>query len=136
MLACLVPQYSPAATVPAGTILIVKTLDAVSSTNPPGARFGAELAHGVAVNGKMVLPAGTKLSAKIETSRTMMSSSKGLTVNLTGVQVGGHTVPIKTAGARPLSNDFQMRGVQISHASYTVPAGKKIQFQLAQPLNL
>ena len=53
------------------------------------------------------------------------------------VQIGGRAVPIKTTGARPLSNDYQTkRGVSVSRAAYTVPAGKQIEFQLAQPLNL
>jgi len=137
MLAAHVPKDSPAATVPAGTVLVVRTLDAVVSTDTPGTRFAAQLANNVAVNGKVILPAGTKFSGKIETSRRMVSSSQRLTVNLTEVQAGGHAVPIKTTGAQPLSNDYQTkRGVSVSRAAYTVPAGKQIQFQLAQPLNL
>ena len=137
MFAWFVPQDSPAATVPAGTILVVQTLEAVSSTDAPGTRFAAQLANNVAVNGKVILPAGTKLSGKIATSRRMVSSSQRLTVNLTDVQVGGRAVPIKTTGARELSNDFKTRGgIGVSRAAYTVPAGKRIEFQLAQPLNL
>lgn len=131
-----VPQDSPAATVPAGTTLIVQTLEAVTSTDTPGTRFAAQLADNVAVKGKVILPAGTKVSGKIATSRRMVSSSQRLTVNLTEVQVGGRAVPIKTTGARPLSNDYKTkRGIEVSRASYTVPAGKRIEFQLAQPLN-
>jgi hypothetical protein len=137
MLAALVPKNSPAATVPAGTILVVRTLNAVSSTDAPGTRFAAKLASNVAINGKVLLPAGTKLSGKIQTSRRLASSSQRLTVDLTDVLVGGHTVPIKTSGARELSNDYKTKGgVAVSRATYTVPAGKRIEFQLAQPLNL
>lgn len=137
MLASLLPHDSPAATVPAGAILIVQTLDAVSSTDAPGTRFSARLASNVALSGKVVLSAGTKLLGKIETSRRTVSSSQRLTVNLTDVQVGGRAVSIKTTGARELSNDFKTRhGTGISRGAYTVPAGKRIEFQLAQPLNL
>jgi hypothetical protein len=136
-LAWLVPQDSPAATVPAGTTLVVQTLNAISSTDAPGTRFTGQLANNVAVNGKVVLPAGTKLSGKIETSRRMVSSSQRLTVNLTEVQVGGRAVSIKTTGARELSNDFKTkRGIAVSRGAYTVAAGKRMEFQLAQPLNL
>ena len=135
-LAWLVPPDAPAATVPAGTTLIVQTLDAVSSTDVVGTRFAAQLVNNVAVKGSVILPAGTKVSGKIETSRRMVSSSQRLTVNLTEVQVGGRAVPIRTTGARPLSNDYKTkRGIEVSRASYTVPAGKRIEFQLAQPLN-
>ena len=137
MLASLGPQDAAAATVPAGTTLIVQTLDAISSTDAPGTRFAARLTTNVAVNGKVVLPAGTKLSGKIETSRRMVSSTQKLTVNLTEVQVGGRAVSIKTTGARELSNDFKTkRGISVSRAAYTVPAGAQLEFQLAQPLNL
>jgi hypothetical protein len=137
MLVCLLPQDSSAATVPAGTVLIVQTLNTVSSTDAPGTRFAAQLANSVAVNGKVILPAGTKLSGKIETSRRMVSSSQRLTVNLIDVQVGGHTLPIKTTGAIPLSNDYKTkRGIDVSRGAYTVAAGKRLEFHLAQPLNL
>jgi hypothetical protein len=137
MLAAQVPHDSSAATVPAGTVLIVKTLNAISSTDAPGTRFTAQLANSVAVNGKVILPAGTKLPGKVETSRRMVSSTQRLTVNLTEVVVGGRTVSIKTTGARELSNDFQTkRGISVSRAAYTVPAGKRIEFHLAQPVNL
>jgi hypothetical protein len=133
----LLPQDAPAATVPAGTVLIVQTLNAVSSTDAPGTRFAAQLANNLATNGKVILPAGTKFSGKVETSRRTVSSSQRLTINLTDVQAGGHSVPIKTAGARELGNDFKTKGgIAVSRAAYTVPAGKRIEFQLAQPLDL
>jgi hypothetical protein len=137
ILAWLVPQDSQAATVPAGAILVVQTLDTVSSTDTPGTRFTAQLVNNVAVNGKVVLPAGTRFLAKIETSRRIVSSSQRLTVDLTDVQFGGRAVSIKTTGARELSNDFKTRrGVGVSRGAYTVTAGKRLEFQLAQPLNL
>ena len=135
-LAWLVPQDSPAATVPAGTTLIVQTLEAVTSTDTPGTRFAAQLANNVAVKGKVILPAGTKVSGKIATSRRIVSSTERLTVDLIDVQAGGRAVPIKTTGARPLNNDYKTkRGTGISRAGYKVVAGKQIEFQLAQPLN-
>ena len=132
----LAPQNSPGATVPAGTILIVKTLEAVTSTDTPGTRFAAQLASNVTVNGKVILPAGTKVSAKIATSRRTVSSSERLTVDLVDLQAGGRAVPVKTTGAQPLSNDYKTKGgTGISRGGYKVVAGKQIEFQLAQPLN-
>jgi hypothetical protein len=133
----LLPRDSQAATVPAGTALVVQTLHAVSSTDVQGTRFAVRLAHNVGVNGKVVLPAGTKFSAKVQTSRRLASSSQRLTVDLTDVHVGGHVIRIRTTGARELSNDYKTRhGVQVSRGTYTVPAGKHLEFHLAQPLNL
>jgi hypothetical protein len=136
MLISLLPQDSPAATVPAGTTLVVQTLEAVTSTDTPGTRFAAQLASNIAVNGKVLLPAGTKVSGKIETSRRTVSTTERLTVNLIDVQAGGRTVPIKTTGPRPLSNDYTTKGgTGISRGGFKVVAGKRIEFQLAQPLN-
>jgi hypothetical protein len=137
MLAAHVPQNSPAGTVPAGTILIVRTLHAVASADAVGSRFPAQLADNVSVKGKVILPAGAKLSGKVVTSRRMASSPQRLTVDLTDVQLAGRSVPIKTTGAQVLSNDHRTRsGVEVSRVTYTVPAGKLMQFQLAQPLHL
>jgi len=131
-------DQSSAATVPAGTTLVVRTLQAISSTDAPGTRFTAQLANSVTVNGKVALPAGAKLSGKVETSRRTAASSQRLTVNITDAQVDGRTVPIKTTGAYQLDNTgFKTRsGASVSRASYHVAAGRKIEFRLAQPLNL
>ena len=136
ILAALAPQNSPAATVPAGTILIIRTLHAVASADAVGSRFPAQLASNVAVKGKVLLPAGAKLTAKVVTSRRLASSKDRLTIDLMDVHVAGRVVPIRTTGAQVLSNDHRTRsGVEVSRVSYTVPAGKVMQFQLAQPAN-
>jgi hypothetical protein len=137
MLIVHVPQNLPAAIVPAGTILIIRTLHAVASADAVGSRFPVQLANNVAVKGKVIFPAGAKLSAKVVTSRRLASSSDRLTVDLIDVHAAGHVVAIKTTGAQVLSNDHKTRsGVSVSRASYTVAAGKLMQFQLAQPLHL
>jgi hypothetical protein len=131
------PHESAAATVPAGTALIVQTLHSVSSTDVQGTRFATRLAHNVSLNGKVVIPAGTKLSGKVQTSRRLASSSQRLTVDLVDVQIGGRVIPIRTTGARELSHDYKTKhGVQVSRGTYTVAAGKHLEFHLAQPLNL
>ncbi len=129
---------SYAATIPAGTTLVVRTLQAISAIDQPGTPFTAELENNVIANGKVVLPAGTKLSGKVETAKRTTTSTQQLTVNLTSVQFGGRAVRIKTTGAYHLdSTTYQTRhGVSVSRASYTVPSGRKIQFRLAEPLNL
>jgi serine acetyltransferase len=71
------------ATIPAGTTLVVQTIDAISSRAVVGRTFTARLDQDVAVNGKVVLRAGTKVLGKIEASRANPRNSKPLTVNLT-----------------------------------------------------
>ena len=125
-------------TIPAGTPLVVRTLHGISSIDAPGTRFPAELEKEVVVNGKVGLPVGTKVSGRIATSKRTHTSLQRLSVNITDLQVGGRSLPIKTAGAVGLENNAYQtrRGVSVSKSSYQVPSGRKIEFRLAQPLNL
>src|SRR5207249_6951634 len=90
-----------AATVPAGTPIIVRTAGAISSHATPGRTFTAKLDQDVAINGNVVLRAGTQLSGIILTSRGSRSttSSQPLSLNLTAVVANGRTLPIKTTGS-------------------------------------
>jgi hypothetical protein len=125
-------------TIPAGTPLVVRTLHGISSIDAPGTRFPAELEKEVVVNGKVGLPVGTKVSGRIATSKRTHTSSQRLSVDITDVQVGGRSLPIKTAGAIGLEQSAHKtrRGVSVSTYSYQVPSGRRIEFRLAKPLNL
>jgi hypothetical protein len=137
-LAFLTSDMSFGATVPAGTPLVVRTLHGISSIDAPGTRFPAELEKDVVVNGKVVLPVGTKVSGQVATSKRTHTSSQRLSVDITDVQVGGRSLPIKTAGAIGLEQSAHKtrRGVSVSTYSYQVPSGRRIEFRLAKPLNL
>lgn len=127
-----------AATVPAATILVVRTLDTLSSVDAPGTRFAAQLENNILVNGKVVVQTGTRLSGRVETSKRLTTSSQRLTVNITSLELDGRSVPVKTTGAYPLENNNYKtrRGVSVSRHSYVVPVGRKMEFRLAEPLKL
>lgn len=133
---CIAAGQCCATTIPAGAILVVRTLDPISSVDSPGARFRAELDTNISENGRVILPAGTKLSGKVETSRRMTMSSDPLTVNLIGVEVGGRMLPVKTTGPYQLDKYTTSRGVGVSRHSYVVASGRKMMFRLAASLNL
>jgi hypothetical protein len=100
-----------------------------------------QLDKDVVINGKVALPVGTKISGRVETSKRTRSPTRSqrLTVNITDAQVHGRTVAIKITGAADLENPFArttQRGVQVSTYSYQVPVGTKVQFRLAQPLEV
>ena len=140
-IACLAVQASFAVTIPAGTTLVVRTLHNISAVDAPGKAVAMQLDKNVVVNGKVALPAGTRISGRVETSKrtSIPSRSQRLTVNITDAQVHGRTVAIKTTGAVSPGNPFARttrRGVQVSTYSYQVPAGAKVQFRLAKPLEL
>jgi hypothetical protein len=128
-----------AATIPAGTTLVVRTLDTIHSTDRVGRTFTAELDQDVAVNGKAVLRAGTKVFGRIEASQANPRQSGPLTLNLTGVSVNGRTVPIKTVSGFQLENKAKtgrakLRGISVG--PYVAPHGTKMEFRLAEPLNV
>jgi hypothetical protein len=105
--ALLMPLTASAVTVPAGTPLLVRTLDQVSSNDTPGKRFAAQLDADLVAQGKAVAKAGTKVYGRVESSRSAghaLGRSK-LALSLTQMVVNGRLVPIATgnfeqAGAR------------------------------------
>jgi len=127
-----------AATIPAGTTLVLRTAQGFSSIDAPGKEVRMELANDVTVGGKTVLRAGTKFNGRIVTSRRTHASKQRLSVNATSVQTARGSVPIKTAGAVELKDTRlkTRRGTQVSGDSYLIPTGTKIEFRLTQPLNL
>jgi hypothetical protein len=128
-----------AATIPAGTTLVVRTVDTVSSHVRVGKTFRAQLGRDVAVEGKVCLKAGTPALGKIEASRANPHTSSPLTLNLTSITVGGRNVAITTTGGvspdnKPKTARQSRRGVSVG--SYSVPAGTQMEFLLARPINL
>jgi hypothetical protein len=129
-----------AATIPAGTPLVVRTAGAISSHATPGRSFSAKLDQDVVINGNVVLRAGTRFSGIIASSRGSRSttSSKPLTLNLTAVSARGRMVPIKTTGSvqpKAAKTTRQSRG-GFSFGESIFPVGTRLEFRLAQPLHL
>ena len=128
-----------AATIPAGTTLVVRTLNTIQSTDRVGRTFTAQLDQDVAVNGKLVLRAGTKFDGKIESSQANPFRSGPLVLNLTDVSVNGRTIPIKTVSGFQLENKVnrgRAAGRGITVGPFVAPHGTKMEFRLAQPLSL
>ena len=128
-----------AATVPAGTTLVVRTLNTIQSTDRVGRTFTAQLDQNVAVNGKVVLQAGTKFHGKIESSQANPFRSGPLILNLTDVSINGRTIPIKTVSGFEVQN-LAMRGAArsrgITVGPFVAPHGLRMQFSLAQPVKV
>ena len=127
-----------AATVPAGTTLVVRTLNTIHSNDRVGRTFTAQLDQDVAVNGKAALRAGTKVFGRIEASQANPRNSQPLTLNLTGISVNGRTMPIKTVSGFQLEHIPRGRAATrgISVGPFVAPHGTKMQFRLAQPLSV
>lgn len=132
----------PAATIPAGTTVRVTMTDALSSHASPGRTFKTKLTSDLNANGKTVVPAGTVIFGVVETSRNApgRTSTKPLMVNLTNIVINGQRVAIKTTGAvAPESFSARAGGQRVTGVSAgksVVQAGSKLEFRLAEPLNL
>ena len=135
---CLVASSSNAATIPAGTTLNVSTASSISSQDPVGRTFAAQIDQDVAVKGTVLLKAGTKAFGKIKSSRANPRKSEPLTLELTSISVNGRNVALKTNGFQPGSPTRTARQAQYGHTAGTlvVSPGTKMQFQLVQAATL
>ncbi len=99
------PAPAPAAaaptsvTLPAGTMLLVRMMDSVSSKNAPGATFTTRLEYDLVANGVKAIPAGTTLYGKVQ-SATQARRAVGrstLDIRLTQAVISGVPVPLATS---------------------------------------
>ena len=125
-----------AATIPAGTVLMARTAEPVSSHERAGAPFKAELEQDIVVKGKVLLPAGTPVIGVVETSLGTRPSSSALTVNLKTISINGRNVPVHTTGAYRLDRHKTKSGISVSGRPWNFPYRTRLAFQLAQPINL
>ena len=130
-------QLSSAATIPAGTTLIVRTNETVSSSASVGKTFAAHLDRDVVVGGTVLLRKGTKVNGRVESRRSVNSTP--LILNVTQFASHGRLVSIKTdQGFRAQDNRFTTsRGVTVgSGGFFQLPAGTVMHFKLAQPVDM
>ena len=136
--ACFVASSLSAATIPAGTTLNVSTASSISSQDPVGRTFAAQLDRDVAVNGRVLLKAGTKTFGKITSSRANPRKNEPLSLELTAISVNGRSVTVKTDAVQPGVPVTTARQARYGHTAgtLTVTPGTKMQFQLVQAATL
>jgi hypothetical protein len=130
----LATEAASAGTIPAGTTLLVSTLDSVSTKDRVGKEFTVQLDQDVVVKGTVVARAGTKFIGKVETSTKIGNSP--LTVDLTRASANGRTVPVKTTAAYKPESVSRGRKTQVKTRDFVLPRGSKMQFKLAQPVTI
>jgi hypothetical protein len=134
--ACLVAASLHAATIPAGTTLIVSTVSLISSQTVPGRSFEGKLAQNVAVKGNVVLKAGTTVFGKVTSSRANPRKSGPLVVELASIELNGRKIRVKTDDIQPSGPPQTARQAQYGHTAGTtvVNPGSRLQFQLLEPV--
>jgi hypothetical protein len=114
----------------------------LSSHEKPGRTFETKLATDLKAGSKTVVPAGTIIYGVVEKSRNpiVRTATAPLTVNLKSIAINGQRIPIKTTGgvAPETSGAFsaQQRITGTSAGKGVLERGTKLEFRLAQPLNL
>jgi hypothetical protein len=89
----------PAVTIPAGTRISVRTIDAIDSTkNRVGYRFQASLEQALWIDGNMVVPKGADVYGRLDESKETgtFTGRSQLKLQLTGIVVHGQTLPLLT----------------------------------------
>jgi hypothetical protein len=91
---------SKSLTLPAGTMLLVRMMDSVSSRNPPGANFTTKLEYNLVVNGIVAVPAGTVIYGKVQSSTQArrVAGRSTFDIRLTQMVVQGNPIPIASSG--------------------------------------
>jgi len=94
------PAAPATSTLPAGTALLVRMVDPVSSKDPQGKRFTTTLESDLAVNGAVVIKAGTKVYGRIQSVQQAKRyrGQSSIDLRLTEVSNGPNLVPIATSG--------------------------------------
>jgi hypothetical protein len=136
--ACITATSLNAATIPAGTTLLVSTVSLITSQSVVGRSFEAKLAQNVSVKGHTLLKAGTKVFGKIASSRANPRKSQPLSVELASLEVNGRRIPVKTNSMEPHGPPQTARQAHYGHTAGTtvVNPGTRLQFQLLQPVTL
>jgi hypothetical protein len=94
----LTPFTARAVIIPSGTSLWVRTLDPVSSSDRAGKSFAARLDTDIVVKARVVIPAGSKVYGRVESSKSAgraFGQSK-LALSLRKIVVNGRPVEIAT----------------------------------------
>ena len=99
-----VPAPAPAAqpktvTLPAGTMLLVRMADGVSSRNAAGATFTTKLEYNLVADGVTAVPAGTVIYGRVQSSTQARRAFGRSTLDLRLAQmvVGGSPLPLSTS---------------------------------------
>lgn len=93
-------QAETGVTLPAGTRILVRTVDALdSSKQKAGQRFTGNLETNLEMDGRVVVPRGTTVHGRLTEAKSAgrMSGGSQMTLELTDIIIGGTPHPIKTS---------------------------------------
>jgi hypothetical protein len=94
------PAAPASVTLPAGTMLLIRLLDPISSKNAPGASFSTKLEYDLVVGNTVAVKAGTTIYGKVQSSSQAGRATGRSTLDIRLVQMApaGRPVTIVTSG--------------------------------------
>jgi len=98
--AAVAPQRTKSISVPAGTRILIRTIDSIDSTKQQtGSRFTASLETNLQVDNIIVAPRGSRIYGRLAAveSAGRMSGSSQLTLELTDIMINGTAYPLLTS---------------------------------------
>jgi hypothetical protein len=95
-------QPSQAITLPAGTVLLVRMMDSVSSKSRTGSKFAAILQLDLMAGSTVAVKAGTMVHGRVESAAQAgrVAGKSTLNIELTDIVIQGKPVPIVTSNYR------------------------------------
>lgn len=129
------PKEKTPVTVNAGTAMMIKTGEQVSSDDKPGRRFSATLQSNLLAGDVVVAKAGSQVYGQVvsakEIGRGIVSQHSDLELTLTDINIEGTMYPIITG-----SFSEQSTSVILKRKSVVIPEGSILEFKLKQPLTV
>ncbi len=129
------PKEKKPVTVAAGTSLMIKTGEQVTSDDKPGRRFSGTLQANLMSGDTMVAESGSQVYGQVVSSadvgRGIVVSHSDLVLALTDINIEGTMYPIQTGSFSEDSTSVILR-----KRSVVIPAGSLLEFRLKQPLTV
>ena len=124
-----------AATLPAGTMILIRTSHNIYARDPAGRKFDGTLARHIGS-----VPIGATVGGVVRSPWfTVGSTTRPLTLRLTQIVVRGKVIGIR-------SDDFevdntspwrtQVRGIQVTGGAFLLPIGTILEFRLKEPVEI
>jgi hypothetical protein len=129
------PKEKKPVTVPAGTAMMIKTGEKVTSDDKPGRRFSATLQANLLSGDTVVAKAGSQVYGRVVSSsdigRGIVAHHSDLVLGLTDINIDGTMYPIQTGSFSEESTSVILR-----KRSVVIPAGSLLEFRLTTPLTV
>jgi hypothetical protein len=129
------PKEKKPVTVPAGTSMMIRTGEKVTSDDKAGRRFSATLQADLLSGGVVVAKSGSQVYGKVveskEIGRGIVAQHSDLKLTLTDINIEGTMYPIITGSFSEETNSAILR-----KKSVVIPEGSILEFTLKQPLTV